>query len=323
MNALHWLAQPPPPGGVPIPTGSELLMAGLLVVAGVWTMWRTDRRRGLRFAAVFVTLAAAYYVLIPEQSELQANLDRVTLHGFSWGPAMVLSALGTPATVEGTAVVTAEGPMTVVRGCLGWSYLALFALAVAVFPTTWPRRLVALAVGAVVHVLLNVLRVVLLYELWQGGSYFAFEALHRGGGLYFTLVLLSVFALATRRRAEAAGPRRQARRSRLAAVVVLLVGLVWSLVCYGQSVKHLHWRNGWLRAQAAGHPDATGPAVEAAVANNARLAGEWAAAGSPGLLMLLGGGIALLAMAPRRDGAVHVSSRYLVADRCNQPSGMA
>lgn len=326
MNVLHLLAQPPPPGGVPIPTGSELLMAGLLIVGGVWMFWRTDRRRGLRYAALFAALAAAFYVVVPEQSALQMNLDRVTLHGFSWGPAMVLSALGTPATVEGTSIVTADGPMAVVRGCLGWSYLSLFVMAVAVYPTSWLRRLTAIVVGALVHGLMNVGRVVLLHELWQDESYFAFEAIHRGGGLYFTAVLLAVFGLAVwpRREALAALPsRRRARRWRLAAAVVVLVGAVWSLICYGQSVKHLSWRNGWLRAQASGHPEATPEAVEAAVANNARLAGEWAAAGSPGLMFFLCGGIAVLALVPRRGGAVHVSPRYLLVEDCNAPRGMA
>ena len=318
MNVVHLLAQPPPPG-VPIPTGSELLMAGLLIVAGLWMLWRADRRRALRFAGCFAALAALFYVAVPEQSALQMKLDRVTIHGFSWGPTIALSMLGTPAAVDGTSIVTAEGPMPVVRGCLGWSYLALFVMATALYPTTWVRRLVAAVVGVLVHLLLNVGRVVLLYEFWQDESYFAFEALHRGGGLYFTLVLLPVFVMAGRpgrepaqEKAAAHGSRRRTRRWRLAAGVVVLVGLLWSLVCYGQTVKHLNWRNGWLRAQAAGHPDATATAVEAAAANNARLAGEWAAAGSPGLLMLLCGGIAVLVLVQRRAGAVNVSPRYLV-----------
>jgi exosortase/archaeosortase family protein len=326
MNVAPFLAQPPPPTAPLIPTGSELLLAALLALTGGWILWKRGRpRAAIVFASVFCGLTALGYLAIPENSAVQEKVTRVLIHGFSWGPALLLSMLGTPASVAGVDLVTADGAWTVVRGCLGLSYLGMFLLASLTYPGSWGRRSVGLLLGTVLFVLLNQLRVVMLYELWQAEFYVAFELLHRGSGFYFTVVLVALWLLTIGRRpasaeeAEAPAPaseprsrRIRARLIRRLAVASFLVGLVWSGFCYGQMFKHLSWMNGWRRAAAARHSDATPEVVAAAVANNQNLASGWAGDGVPGLVLLLAGGTAVLLTFRPGPRALWVSSRYRV-----------
>lgn len=186
MNILELLALPPPPPPGPlIPTGTEIILAGALVLL--------LGRRSRRSAVAFVLVAAMYYVLIPEDSPLQRWLTERIAGAFAWGPALLLGASGTPATVEGDALVTADLVWPVLRGCLGLSYLALFVMAVLCAPGGARRKLAWLAAGTGIHLALNAARVAVLYGFWYDCSFVAYELLHAGGGLYFGLVLAAVF----------------------------------------------------------------------------------------------------------------------------------
>ena len=98
LSLISLTASPPPPG-ILIPTGSELMLAGLLVGMGVALGWHRSRAKALRYAGVVVVLTATYYAVIPERSALQGALDRTIIPIFSWAPALLLNALGTPSSV--------------------------------------------------------------------------------------------------------------------------------------------------------------------------------------------------------------------------------
>ena len=192
LNLIYMTASPPPPG-ILIPTGSELMLAGLPGGMGAALGWHRSRARALRYAGVVVVLTAAYYAVIPEHSALQGALDRTIIPAFSWAPALLLSALGTPATVDGTRIVSAEGSWEVLRGCLGWTYLAIFTFGVAALPVSPRRRILGIAAGLFIHMTLNCVRIVTLCLLWLGGAHAAYEILHAAGGVCFAVVLLAVW----------------------------------------------------------------------------------------------------------------------------------
>ena len=111
-------------------------------------------------------------------------------------------------------------------------------------------------------------------------------------------------------------PRRRARlkgtAARLSAILALMLGLVWSVACFGQVVKFLNWNAGWRTAQAKGDAGATAEIVAQKVAKNNADATRWAVAGLPGLWMLLFGGCAMAVLYRLRGSGVRVSSRYIV-----------
>jgi exosortase/archaeosortase family protein len=65
---------------------------------------------------------------------------------------------------------------------------------------TWRRRAATVAAGVLIFLILNFVRVAALYELWQAEAYAAYELLHSGGGLFFTMVLLGAAATLARPR---------------------------------------------------------------------------------------------------------------------------
>lgn len=111
-------------------------------------------------------------------------------------------------------------------------------------------------------------------------------------------------------------PHRRARlkgtAARLSAILALMLGLVWSVACFGQVVKFLNWNAGWRTAQAKGDAEATAEIVAKKVARNNADAKRWAVSGLPGLWLLLFGGFAVAVLCRPRGGGVRVSSRYLV-----------
>jgi hypothetical protein len=106
--------------------------------------------------------------------------------------------------------------------------------------------------------------------------------------------------------------RRRRRIIRTVALLVLLGGVLWSVVCYSQAIKFLGWNTGWRRAAAEGRPEATPENVAATLANNDASARRWAAAGLPGLGLVLAAACLLAALRRRGTGAVVVSDRYRV-----------
>jgi exosortase/archaeosortase family protein len=207
VNGLVLLGLPPPPPPGPlVPTGSELLLTGALLGLGLWRLGRT--KAALRFAAAFVASATLYYAAIPEDSEMQRALTARLAGAFAWVRALLLGATGTPASVAGDAIVTADLFWPVLRGCLGLTYLALLAMAAAWWPAPPRRRLAWLAAGLAAHLGLNSLRVTVLYYLWYHGAFVAYELLHAGGGLVFASALLAVWiGLIRPPRAEAPAAR--------------------------------------------------------------------------------------------------------------------
>jgi len=91
-----------------------------------------------------------------------------------------------------------------VRGCMGLSYLAMGALVVLAYPADWKRQLGSALVLVTGMLLLNAVRLIVLYGLADSGLFAAYEAFHRVGGGLFALGAAGLFAAALAARPSAA-----------------------------------------------------------------------------------------------------------------------
>jgi exosortase/archaeosortase family protein len=198
MNMTLFLQGGPlPPAGPPpllATTGTELLEFAVLIAAGVWMA----RRAGVS-PVVFVRnaflLVTAFFLLWPQEYGPQHEADRVVMNGMASLVAGLMNMGGTEASVDGISVMTSVR-FTMARGCMGLTYLAMAAFCALSFPASWRRRLTAAAGIAAGMVLLNALRILTLYHLWQEGYHGVHTFVHRVGGALFAAFALGLFVVA-------------------------------------------------------------------------------------------------------------------------------
>jgi exosortase/archaeosortase family protein len=196
MFKTGWLGGfvPPPPLPLLGTTGTELLQFALLVAAGVWFCRREGKDAG-RFVAVALFAVSFFYLLCPETSPFQQHAGDALMSGMAGLQAGLMNLGGADVRADGPAVVGMIR-FTYIRGCMGLSYLAMGLLVVLAYPAPWRRQLGAALVLGAGMVLLNALRLVVLYQLWENGQTVAYDAFHRVGGAVFALGAAGLFAAA-------------------------------------------------------------------------------------------------------------------------------
>ncbi len=210
---MSWtiLLQPPPP---PLPllgtTGTEILQFGLLVAAGVWFL----RRSGLdprRFVATALATVSLFYLLCPEDSQLQRRAGWAVMNGMAMLQGGLMGFGGTEVQVDGVSLVGSVR-FTYGLGCMGLSYLAMGVLCVLAYPMPWGRRAIGALVMAGSMIWLNVFRLIALYHLWELGEAELYHLFHRAGGGFFAAAAAAVFCglLAARPRVATAPVPRPA-----------------------------------------------------------------------------------------------------------------
>jgi exosortase/archaeosortase family protein len=173
----------PPPAPLLGTTGTELLLFGLLIGSGVYHA-RTTGRDAKSFLAAAFAAVSLFYFLCPEDSVVQQQMGAQVMRGMATLQAEVLRAGGTAAMAKDTSVI-GSFEFTYARGCMGLSYLAMAILCLLVQPVSWRRRLTGLAVVVAGMTFFNLLRLSLLYLLWDRQLTFAYDAFHTiGGGLF-------------------------------------------------------------------------------------------------------------------------------------------
>ncbi|HYF00635.1 MAG TPA: exosortase/archaeosortase family protein [Planctomycetota bacterium] len=181
------LAQSPaPPATPPLlgTTGTELLQFALLVAAGVWYA-RREGRPAARFVASALLVVSLFYLLCPETSAVQRAAGDALMCGMAVVQSAVMRLGGAPVYADGPSVAGGGFQFTYVQGCMGLSYLAMAILVLLAQPTSWRRRLLGLPVLVTGMLALNLVRLVVLYQLWAGGHAAAYDGFHRvGGGLF-------------------------------------------------------------------------------------------------------------------------------------------
>lgn len=130
----------------------------------------------IRFVGLFLILVAGYYAVTSmswfAQGVFPANL-RINARVSAW----ILTALGEGARSQDEMLMGPAGSLAIRRGCDALEPAALFAAAVLAFPAAWKARLIGVAVGVPVLLVLNLARIVSLYYVlkWRPGW---FEAAH-------------------------------------------------------------------------------------------------------------------------------------------------
>src|SRR5689334_6071340 len=114
-----------PPPGAPLlgTTGTELILFGLLIGAGVYHARSTGRDAKLFLAVAFVTVSL-FYFLCPEDSAVQQRLGGDVMRGMAVLQAEVMRAGGATVIAKGPSVI-GSWEFTYARGCMGLSYLAM------------------------------------------------------------------------------------------------------------------------------------------------------------------------------------------------------
>lgn len=188
---------PPPPGGLTPPllgtTGTELLQFGLLIAAGIWFA-RRDGRSARAFVAASLSVVSLFYFLCPETSEVQRSAGDLLMGVMARLQAATMQLMGFAVYAQGPTVTGGGFNFTYVRGCMGLSYLAMAVLVLAVQPVSWRRRLLGLPVLVGGLLALNLVRLIVLYQLWGAGQAGAYEAFHRLSGGLFAVGAFALYA---------------------------------------------------------------------------------------------------------------------------------
>ncbi len=173
----------PPPAPLLGTTGTELLLFGLLIGAGVYHARTTGRDAKLFLAAAFCAVSL-FYFLCPEDSEVQQRAGGVVMRGMATLQAEMMRAGGAVVMAKDTSVI-GSFEFTYARGCMGLSYLAMAVLCLLVQPVSWRRRMAGLGVLLAGMTFFNLLRLCMLYCLWDRQLHVVYDGFHRLGGALF------------------------------------------------------------------------------------------------------------------------------------------
>jgi len=182
MGSLLAFISPP---GAPLlgTTGTELLLFGLLIGGGVYHARGTGRDARL-FLAVAFSAVSLFYFLCPEDSAVQQRAGDQVMRGMATLQAELMRSGGAVVMAKGPSVV-GSFEFTYARGCMGLSYLAMAVLCLLAQPVTWRRRLTGLLVVVVGMTFFNLLRLSVLYFLWDRELRVAYDLFHGIGGALF------------------------------------------------------------------------------------------------------------------------------------------
>lgn len=182
MNSMLGFIVPP---GAPLlgTTGTELLLFGLLIGGGIWHARATGRDAKLFLAVAFSTVSL-FYLLCPEDSAFQQQMGGQVMRGMASMQAELMRIGGAPVMAKGPTV-SGSFEFTYARGCMGLSYLGMAVLCLLAQPVSWTRRLTGIAMIGVGMTFFNLLRLSVLYFLWDRELKTAYDVFHTAGGWLF------------------------------------------------------------------------------------------------------------------------------------------
>ena len=117
----------------------------------------------LKFLLIFGVLLAAFYVFTafsPFYSKRFVPLHHHLIAGVSGG---LLAVLGQDITVTGASISSPRFSVNIIRGCDAVEPIALYVCAVLAFPLTFLKKLPGMIIGALLLLILNLVRIVSLF----------------------------------------------------------------------------------------------------------------------------------------------------------------
>lgn len=142
----------------------------------------------LRFVGVFLGVFGVLYALSVEvQSTVDLFVQPLT-NGVTVASAWVLALFEPGVEAAGSAIIGPHFSVNILHGCNGTTPAAMIIAGVLAYPATWKARAFGLIVGSLWVQVVNLLRIVVLYELGRYGFVAAFESVH----LYVAQVVVIV-----------------------------------------------------------------------------------------------------------------------------------
>lgn len=132
----------------------------------------------IRFVAVFLGVFGLLYVL---STEVQAFVDVVVQPitvGVTLASAWLIGLFEAGVTTNDSSISGPLFSVSILHGCNGTTPAAMILAGVLAYPATWKARAFGLVVGSLWVQIVNLLRIVVLYELGRFGFVAAFESVH-------------------------------------------------------------------------------------------------------------------------------------------------
>lgn len=132
----------------------------------------------IRFVGVFLGVFGVLYALSVEVPWTVDLLVQPLTNAVTVASAWVISLLEPGVVAAGSAITGPNFSVNILHGCNGTTPAAMIIAGVLAYPATWKARAFGLVVGSAWVQLVNLLRIVLLYELGRYGLVAAFESVH-------------------------------------------------------------------------------------------------------------------------------------------------
>ncbi len=116
----------------------------------------------LKFLVIFGVLLAVFYVFIAFSQFYNKRFMPLHHHLIARTSGYVLAMLGWDITVSGASIDSPRFSATIIKGCDAVEAIALYVCAILAFPLPFLKKLIGLTVGALLLLVLNLVRVVSL-----------------------------------------------------------------------------------------------------------------------------------------------------------------
>ena len=116
----------------------------------------------LKFLVIFGILVGVFYVFIAFSSFYNKRFVPLHHHLIARTSGYVLALLGQEITVRGASIDSPRFSATIIRGCDAVEAISLYVCAVLAFPLPFLKKLIGVTVGALLLLILNLVRVVSL-----------------------------------------------------------------------------------------------------------------------------------------------------------------
>ena len=117
----------------------------------------------LKFLLIFGVLLSAFYVFIAFSPFYSKRFVPAHHHLIAKVSGYLLAVLGHDITVAGASISSPRFSVQIIRGCDAVEAIALYLCAVLAFPLPFLKKLIGMTVGALLLLILNLIRIVSLF----------------------------------------------------------------------------------------------------------------------------------------------------------------
>jgi len=130
------------------------------------------------FVVVFLGVFGLLYVLSTEVPPFVDGVVQPITVAVTYASAWLIGLFEAGVETNGTAITGPLFSVNILHGCNGTTPAAMILAGVLAYPATWKARAFGLLVGSAWVQLVNLLRIVVLYELGRFQFVAAFESVH-------------------------------------------------------------------------------------------------------------------------------------------------